>query len=342
MAPPPLAPPPPPMARLGPMDATLITYGSLLGGLILLTLGGDTLVRGATTAAKRMGVSPLLIGLTLVGFGTSTPELVTSLTAIQAGSPGIAIGNVVGSNTANILLILGVTALIAPIVVDRAAFRRDGVVLVLASLACAAAVLAGRVATVAGAVMVGMLLVYLVVAYLGERGVQDAERAKYEHIAEDAPRSKAGLWTGLGLAVAGIALTIFGARLLVDGAVVIARDFGVSDTVIGLTVVAIGTSLPELVTSVMAAVRGRADVALGNVIGSNIYNVLGVLGITALLAPFEVPAAIARLDIWVMLAATALLVLFVRTGMKIVRLEGLILLAAYAGYIGWLAVGATA
>ncbi|MDP3405208.1 MAG: calcium/sodium antiporter [Brevundimonas sp.] len=324
------------------MDANLITYASLIGGLILLTLGGDTLVRGATTAAKRMGVSPLLIGLTLVGFGTSTPELVTSLTAIQAGSPGIAIGNVVGSNTANILLILGLTALIAPIVVDRTAFRRDGIMLVVASLVCTAVVLGGRIGVVAGAIMVAMLLAYIVIAYLGERNVQDAERAKYEHIAEDAPDARGGLWAGIGLAVVGIVLTIVGARLLVDGAVVIARDFGVSDTVIGLTVVAVGTSLPEMVTSVVAAVRGRADVALGNVIGSNIYNVLGVLGLTALLAPFEAPAAIARLDIWVMLAATALLVLFVRTGMKIVRWEGAIFLAAYAAYIAWLAVGATA
>ncbi|MBX9617484.1 MAG: calcium/sodium antiporter [Caulobacteraceae bacterium] len=323
------------------MDANLITYASLIGGLILLTLGGDTLVRGATTAAKRLGVSPLLIGLTLVGFGTSTPELVTSLTAIQAGSPGIAIGNVVGSNTANILLILGITALIAPIAVDRTAFRRDGVVLVLASLVCTAVVLGGQIGPVAGAIMVAMLIAYVVIAYLGERGVQDAERAKYEHIAEDAPDARGGLWAGIGLAVVGIGLTILGARLLVDGAVVIARDFGVSDTVIGLTVVAVGTSLPELVTSVVAAVRGRADVALGNIIGSNIYNVLGILGITALLAPFEAPAAIARLDIWVMLAATALLVLFVRTGMKIVRWEGAVFLAAYAAYIAWLAVGST-
>ena len=318
-----------------------MTYLLLAGGLVLLTLGGDTLVRGASTAARSLGVSPLLIGLTLVGFGTSTPELVTSLTAVMAGSAGIAVGNVVGSNTANILLILGVTALIAPIAVDRKAFRRDGIMLGLASLVCAAAVLGGRVGPLAGAGMVALLAVYLVVAYLGERRVEDPERAKYEHMAEDAPDARGGLWAGLGLAVVGIALTIGGARLLVDSAVTIARDLGVSDTIIGLTVVAVGTSLPELVTSVVAAVRGRADVALGNIIGSNIYNVLAILGLTALVAPFEAPAEIARLDIWVMLAATALLILFVRTGMRIVRIEGAVLLAAYGGYVAWLAVGAT-
>lgn len=323
------------------MEATLSTYLLLIAGLVLLTLGGDTLVRGASTAAQRLGVSPLLIGLTLVGFGTSTPELVTSLTAAQAGSPGIAVGNVVGSNTANILLILGLTALIAPIAVDRTAFRRDGLMLVIASLACVGAVLAGRMGVLIGALMVALLAAYLVIAYLGERRVHDAERAKFEHIAEDAQHARGGVWAGLALAVVGIGLTILGARLLVDGAVVIARDLGVSDTVIGLTVVAVGTSLPELVTSVVAAMRRRADVALGNIIGSNIFNVLGILGITALISPFVVPAAIAQFDIWVMLGATALLVLFVRTGLRIVRLEGLILLVAYGAYVGWLAVAGT-
>ncbi len=317
-----------------------MTYLALGVGLVLLTLGGDTLVRGASTAAKSLGVSPLLIGLTLVGFGTSTPELVTSLTAAMAGSPGIAVGNVVGSNSANILLILGVAALITPIVVDRAAFRRDGWMLVIASAVCAGAVLAGRIGFFWGLVMVALLIAYLVVAYLGERSVQDAERAKYEHISEDAPDTKGGLWVGLGLAVVGIALTIGGARLLVDAAVVIARDLGVSDTVIGLTVVAVGTSLPELVTSVVAAARKHADVALGNVVGSNIYNVLGILGITAMVSPLDVPPEIARLDLWVMLGATALLVLFVRTGMKIVRWEAAALLLVYGGYIAWLATSA--
>ena len=318
----------------------MLTYLLLAAGLVLLTLGGDTLVRGATTAAKSLGVSPLLIGLTLVGFGTSTPELVTSLTAAAAGSPGIAIGNVVGSNTANILLILGLTAVIAPIAVDRAAFRRDGWMLVIASAVCAGAVLAGVIGRVWDLAMIAMLIAYVVWAYLGERRVQDAEREKFEHIAEDAPGAKGGLIVGLGLAVVGIALTIGGANLLVNNAIIIARDLGVSDTVIGLTVVAVGTSLPELVTSVVAALRRHADVALGNVIGSNIYNVLGILGITALVSPIQAPAEIARLDIWVMLGATALLVVFVRTGMKIVRWEGLALMAAYAAYVWQLVRGA--
>lgn len=314
-----------------------MTYGLLAIGLVLLIVGGDTLVRGATTAARSLGVSPLLIGLTLVSLGTSAPELVTSLTAVLAGSPGIAMGNVVGSNTANILLILGLAALISPIAVDRNAFRRDGWMLIIATVVCVAAVLAGTVNYLWGLAMLVVLAGYLVWAWMSERKAPDREARKFEHLTEDAPDAPGGLWSGLGLAVVGIALTIGGARLLVDNAVIVANDFGVSDTLIGLTVVAVGTSLPELVTSAVAAFRRHSDVALGNIIGSNIYNVLGILGITALVAPIRVPPEIIRLDIWVMVAATALVVLFVRTGMRIVRLEGLALLVAYGCYIAWLA-----
>jgi cation:H+ antiporter len=314
-----------------------MTYGLLALGLVLLVAGGDTLVRGATTAARSLGVSPLLIGLTLVGMGTSAPELVTSLTAVLAGSPGIAMGNVVGSNTANVLLILGLAALISPIAVDRKAFRRDGWMLILSTAICVGAVVAGTIDYRWGLAMLAGLAVYLMWAWMGERRHRDREARKYEHLTEDAPDARGGLWAGLALALVGIVLTVGGARLLVDNAVIVAREVGVSDTLIGLTVVAIGTSLPELVTSAVAAFRRHSDVALGNVIGSNIYNVLGILGITALVAPIRVPPEIIRLDIWVMVAATALVVLFVRTGMRIVRLEGLALLVAYGAYIAWLA-----
>jgi len=269
--------------------------------------------------------------------GTSAPELVTSLTAVLAGSPGIAMGNVVGSNTANVLLILGLAALISPIGVDRNAFRRDGWMLVLSTAVCVAAVVAGTIDYRWGLAMLAGLVVYLLWAWMGERRHRDREARKYEHLTEDVPAARGGLWSGLGLAIIGIALTVGGARLLVDNAVIVAEQMGVSDTVIGLTVVAVGTSLPELVTSAVAAFRRHSDVALGNIIGSNIYNVLGILGITALVAPIRVPPEIIRLDIWVMVAATALVVLFVRTGMRIVRLEGLALLVAYGCYIAWLA-----
>jgi len=314
----------------------MMTYVFLLIGLVLLTVGGDILVRGATSAAKILKVSPLLIGLTLVGFGTSTPELVTSLTAAWAGSPGIAIGNVVGSNTANILLILGITALILPLTVDRAAFRRDGAMLVVSSLACLAVVLLGVLDRWVGVVFLGGLAGYIYWAYKSEAKTGDAEAEMHMHIAEDAPKGPGQLWLAIGLALLGIAITIGGARLLVDNAIVLAKGFGISDTIIGLTVVAVGTSLPELVTSVIAALKKHSDVALGNIIGSNIYNILGILGITALIKPIPIPQQIAQVDIWVMLGATALLIFFVRTGMKIVRWEGAAFVAAFVAYTAWL------
>lgn len=302
----------------------------------MLAVGGDLLVRGASSAARRMGVSPLLIGLTLVGFGTSTPELVTSLQAALAGSPGIAIGNVVGSNISNSLLILGLTALIAPLLVNRRAFRRDAIALVLATGGLVWAIQQGRLTREMGGVAIMLLLIYIVIVWLTERRLPGAEGERIEEGAAEASRSLPSLWIALPLAVAGIGITIYGAHLLVAGAIILARDLGVSDTLVGLTIVAIGTSLPELVTSVIAGLRKQGDVALGNVIGSNLYNILGILGITAVIQPIDVPAEIVRFDIWVLSAATALLVLLAIRLSKITRGEGLLLLLAYGAYLSWL------
>ena len=308
-------------------------YLQVLGGLLLLVLGGDALVRGAVAVARRLGLSPLLIGLTLVGFGTSTPELVTSLQAAFAGSPGIAVGNVVGSNTANILLILGVAAVIYPVVTSRSALLRDGGVVLLAALAAVAIVLYGQLVWLAGGVFVILLAGYIVYSYLRERVVKDDAAAMHEgevEIAEPGPHS---LPLALALSVGGIGLTILGAKLLVDGSIELAAAAGISETLVGLTLVAVGTSLPELVTSVMAAVRRHGDVAFGNVLGSNIYNVFGILGVTAMVKPIPVPAEIAVFDIWVMLAATLLLLAVAATGWRISRAEGGVLLAGYGAYI---------
>jgi cation:H+ antiporter len=320
-------------------------------GLALLVAGGEALVRGATALAARLGVSPLMIGLTVVGFGTSTPELVTSLQAAFAGAPGIAVGNVVGSNIANILLILGVAAVLMPFAVSPGAFRRDGAALVLASLACLVVVLMGTLSRPAGLVLVGGLAVYLVLAYRAERQPV-AERVPVGGVAlaasggpgaitvEPAP-APGPLGVSLGLAAGGIVLTILGAHLLVGSAVALAGAWGVSDAVIGLTVVAVGTSLPELVTAVVAAWKREGDIAFGNVVGSNLYNVLGILGVTALVHPIPVPASIAAFDIWVMLAATGALVAVAVTGWRVTRAEGAALLAAYAAYVAVLVAGAT-
>ena len=310
--------------------------GPILLGLVLLVAGGELLVRGAVSSAKALGVSPLLIGLTLVGFGTSTPELVTSLTAALEGSPGIAVGNVVGSNIANILLILGVSAIIYPMAVDPKGFKRDAIMLVVAALACLAVVLYGWIGLVIGIIFIVALAAYIFYVYRQEKTAPDEAALVAEHRAEDAPRGPNALVLSIGMAVAGIAITIFGARFLVDGAIGLAKGFGISDTIIGLTIVAVGTSMPELITSVMAAIRKHSDVAYGNIIGSNIYNILFILGATSIIQPIDIPDQIAQLDIWVMLAATALLVFFARSGFKLQRWEGFAFLGAYVAYTAYL------
>jgi cation:H+ antiporter len=308
----------------------------IIGGLVLLLVGGELLVRGAVASAKSLGVSPLLIGLTLVGFGTSTPELVTSVTAALNNSPGIAVGNVVGSNTANILLILGLAALIYPLAIDPKGFRRDAIMVVVAAIACLAVVLYGFMDRWVGFVFVAALFAYVIYVYRSERRAPDEAAVVAEHRAEDAPKGPHSIALSATMAVIGIAITIFGARFLVSGSIELAKGFGISDTIIGLTIVAVGTSMPELVSSVIAALRKHSDVAYGNIIGSNIYNVLFILGATAVISPIEMPSQIAAFDIWVMLAATALLVFFARSGFKLQRWEGVAFMAAYVAYTAYL------
>jgi cation:H+ antiporter len=308
----------------------------VLGGLVLLTLGGDALVRGAVAVARHFHVSPLLIGLTLVGFGTSTPELVTSIDAALSGSPGIAVGNVVGSNICNILLILGTAALLYPLRASLAAVRRDGSMMLLAALAAVAAALVGYINFWLGAAFLAVLAAYIIFTYRHERRHKDASahmHAAEGHAVHPAPHK---LWLSIVMTIGGLGLTIAGAHFLVEGAVTLARVAGISETIIGLTIVAVGTSLPELVTSVMAAIRRENDVALGNVLGSNIYNILGILGVTALITPVQIPAEIIRADIWIMLAVTILLIAVIAWRQRLGRAEGAAFLACYGGYIAWL------
>ena len=305
-------------------------------GLVLLLIGGELLVRGAVSSAKALGVSPLLIGLTLVGFGTSTPELVTSVTAALNGSPGIAVGNVVGSNIANILFILGLSAVIYPMAVNPKGFKRDALMVSAAALACMGVVLYGRMGMLMGFAFIASLLAYVVFVYLQEMRAPDEAAVVAEHRAEDARKGPGSMALSLAMAVGGIAITIFGAGFLVDGSIALAKNLGISDTIIGLTIVAVGTSMPELVTSVMAALRKHADVAYGNIVGSNIFNVLFILGATSIIQPIDMPRQIATFDIWVMLAATGLLVYFARTGAKLQRWEGWVFMACYAAYTGYL------
>ena len=315
----------------------------LLGGFVLLVLGGELLVRGAVRVAERLGMSPLLIGLTLVGFGTSMPELVTSVQAARAGSPGIAVGNIVGSNIANILLVRDRAACLLRMAVPGAALRCDGARVVGTAAMLAFLGLVGPLDRVAGAVFLTGLAVYLVYAWREERAAVGGHTAAFERaealrevhpqIGSEADTARPGWLLPLGMALAGLVLVVLGGRFLVEGAIGLARNLGVSESVIGLTIVAVGTSLPELVTSVVAALRRHADVSLGNVLGSCIYNVLGIGGITGLISPTVVPPEIARFDSPVMVAASVLLLVFAWTGLRIGRREGACLLAGYVAYV---------
>ncbi|MGB5538796.1 MAG: calcium/sodium antiporter [Gammaproteobacteria bacterium] len=303
-------------------------------GVVLLSAGGEALIRGSLAAAKRLGVSPLLSGLVIVGFGTSAPELVVSIDAAVNGRPDIAIGNVVGSNIGNVLLILGICALITPLAARPLALRRDSVTVVLASVLFLVLVGGSALNRADAAIFLLALLAYLSWAYLTERSgfAPPAELHKAE--AEELSRvPKSVLWT-VAAVISGLVLLIGGSHILLTGAVGIAEHFGIPEAVIGLTLVAVGTSLPELSISVIAAIRRHADVAVGNILGSNIFNLLGILGISALLQPLPVHARILQFDQWVMLGAALLLMLFLYTGRRLSRMEGGLLLIGYGVYVG--------
>jgi cation:H+ antiporter len=319
----------------------VIALLEIAAGMALLLGGGEALVRGAVAVARRLGVSPLIIGLTLVGYGTSTPELVASLEAALAGVPDVALGNVVGSNIANVLLILALAVLVSPVRIEPRAFRRDAVALSVSALAATGLAATGTVGRLAGLLLLALVILYTLATYRAEKARPDEWGAILEAEGElkDGSRPLAPALAA-AFALGGIVATIVGAGLLIDGSVTLARGFGVSELVIGLTLVAVGTSLPELATSLVAAWRRQTELAYGNVVGSNIYNLLGILGVTALVSPLPVPVALLAFDLPVMLAATAALILFALTGWRIGRREGAVLLAGYALYLWSLFGGA--
>jgi cation:H+ antiporter len=317
---------------------------AILVGFVLLIVGGEMLVRGAVRAAEQIGVSPLLIGITLVGFGTSAPEMVISVQAAMAGSPGIAVGNFVGSSISNILLILGLSALVAPVEVTSRAVTRDGAVVLLTALAFTAVSLFLPFDRYIGGVFILWLISYLVYAWRQERVAgreghpAPFQKAEAYHLQAHRPLLHK-VSRGVGhciptvAAIAGLAVIVFGGRVLVDGAVQLARELKVDETIIGLTIVAIGTSMPELVTSLVAAIRGHTSVAIGNIMGSNIYNILAVGGVTALVTPTEVPTRIVWFDNFVMVAASIALVVFAHSAARVSRWEGALLTLGYVAYI---------
>lgn len=302
-------------------------YIYVVAGLIGLFFGGEALVRGSVGVARRMAIPPLLIGLTVVGFGTSTPELLVSVQAALGGVPDIAVGNIVGSNIANILLIVGLTSLVWPIRVSGGTLRRDTAVMVAAAIALVPIFAMGEIGRFPGAVLVLGLVGYLIWAYLQPGDAVDDEADT------SVPSSMliSALWVLVGFVV-----LMFGARFLVDGSVSIARGFGISEAFIGLTIVAVGTSLPELATSIIAAFRRQSEIAIGNIVGSNIFNVLGILGVTALIKPVPVADRFLTFDLPIMIAASLALTALLLTRPIIGRGIGLVVLIAYVTYV-WLA-----
>lgn len=323
------------------MDVPLI-----IAGLLLVTLGAELLVRGASSLALAAGVSPLFIGLTIVGFGTSAPELSASLVATSQGATDVSVGNVVGSNLFNILVILGFTALLKPVRVRFAALRREVVVaLVAAVVPWLAFATDGVVPRSTGVLLLVFLLGHLAWSYRAARSATARERAlAAEEVREtfdiEPPARRVPLldrtWVNALFVVMGFALLVFGSRTFVTSAIAIAHRAGISELVIGLTIVSVGTSLPELVTSLVAAWRGNPDIALGNVLGSNVFNSFGILGTCAVVRPQAVPASVLAIDTPVMLAATLLLYAVLRSGGRVSRAEGALLLASYGVYLAFL------
>ena len=303
-----------------------------LAGFALLFGGGEFLVRGAVTVSRRLGLSPLLIGMTVVAWCTSAPELVVSLGAALEGRSDIAIGNVVGSNIFNILGVLGAAAIITPIVVDQRALRRDVVVMLASAAALSIVAMSGVIARGPAAVLLVALVLYVGISYRSEaRRPTLPSAALHEH--ESAEVGASGtVRSGVIYLVAGLIALVIGSRLLIAGASEIARTFGVAEAVIGLSLVAVGTSLPELATSIIAALRRHPDVAVGNVVGSNIFNVLGILGITALVRPVGIAEQIASTDVWIMVGVSLLAAALLWRG-RIGRLAAGVFLLGYAVYL---------
>ena len=309
----------------------MMMYLHLVGGLLLLLIAGDLLVRGAIALATRLGIPPLIIGLTIVSFGTSAPELIISLKAAFTDAPGIAIGNVVGSNITNILLVLGMPALIRVTQCSENGTRSSTVFMIAISIVFTALCWQGVLDITAGVILLALLAFFLSWTVWTSRK-QKGEPCDLmdDDMLEEAPSS-------LGLAilftVVGIIGLPIGGSFTIDGATGIARTWGVSEATIGLTVVALGTSLPELVTTLVAAIRNQGAVAIGNVVGSNIFNILAIMGLTATIIPIQVPNEVIHFDLWIMLASSALMLPIALLRMDITRMRGVFMLIAYAAYI---------
>jgi len=313
----------------------------LIGGLILLGFGADWLVRGSSRLALAAGLTPLVIGLTVVAFGTSMPELVTSVVAGLAGNSTLAVTNIVGSNIGNIGLILGLGALCCALPVQSIMIRRDLPVMVIASLLFFTVLSAGWFTPLVGVLFLLLLITFITWQIRGSKQEPIAVEAQFtEEVAMvGGPAVVWPIWVAIVVTIAGLATLVLGGKLLVDSAVVIAQAAGVSERIIGLTIVAIGTSLPELAATLVAVMRNEPDVAIGNVVGSNIFNILLIGGMVGMQGGIGVLPAGIKTDLWVMLIFALLAALLLTTQSRISRLEGGLMLACYLGYLAWLIAG---
>lgn len=322
---------------------TLLTIILFIAGIILLISGAELLVRGASRLAVAIGITPLVVGLTVVAFGTGSPELAVAVQASMADKADITVGNVVGSNIFNVLFILGISAVVAPLVVSQQLVRLDVPLMIVVSSALLLMALDGILDRADGAVLVAASIGYTLLLIRISRREAESVRKEYEE-AYGVAVPRARQWPGqVALVLVGLFLLVIGARWLVDGAVRIAENLGVSELIIGLTIIAAGTSLPEVATSIVAGLRGERDIAVGNVVGSNLFNILVVLGITALLAPSGLrvaPAAI-NFDMPVMLAASFLCLPIFFVNYRIGRWEGALFLSYYIFYTAYLILDAS-
>jgi len=308
----------------------LIPILLIIGGLIVLTLGAEGLVRGSASVALRLGIAPLVVGLTIVAFGTGSPELVVSIQAALSGNSGIALGNVVGSNISNIALILGTAAIVCPMTVRVGIIKREIPIMIAVTAFLWLLIYDGNLSRFDGVILTIGSIAYPIFAYKTSK--QEESKEAEEEFEEAFEPSKKSVWLDILYIIGGLALLVVGAKLLLSGAVTIAKQFGISEVVIGLTIIAIGTSLPELATSVVAALKNEADIAFGNALGSNVFNILGVLGLTALIQPISA-AEIRPLDMGVMLGSGILLWFLLGRRFILDRFEGFLLLIGYAIYI---------
>lgn len=302
----------------------LFDFGLVAVGIMALTFGADYLVRGAVAVANRAHLPKMLVGLTIVAFGTSMPELFIVVQSVFSGVPGLGVGNIVGSNIANLCLILPIAALIRPVCADGTVLRRDGVAMLAATGVFVMLAMQGEIGRLSGALTLLLLAGYLIFSWKTNPGDASDEE-------EELTR---GTFVIVLAILGGLAALVLGSEMLIRGGVSLARDLGVGETVIGLTLVAVGTSLPELATCVAAVIRRHSEVVIGNILGSNVFNVLGVMGLAGVLAPLSIPDAILRSDVWIMVALSILTLALMRTLFRLDRWEAALLLGLYSLYVG--------